>query len=346
MIQTSDLPRHQSLDGSVHDRTYMDMLRYIVEYGDFHADRTGVGTKSVFGYQNVYDLSKGFPLLTTKKMFMRGIVEELRWFLLGRTDNQWLQERQVKIWDEWATKEQCAKFGRKAGDLGPVYGHQWREFGAGHIVTSEIRKDNDIIVQENTTITLKGIDQIKNLCDDLLKNPGSRRMIVTGWNPAEAPIVALPPCHTMFQCKVREKAQRPSSLPEGEWKEVYRAPDAPVDRYLDLQLYQRSADSFLGVPFNIASYALLTHLLAKVSGLKPGRFIHTFGDLHIYTNHKDQVIEQLSRQPKSAPTLRVDSRYAGKGFEGLMEWASGKDMEGLWLDGYDPHPAIKAEVAV
>ncbi len=332
MIETKDLPPAIKHDGPnyLHDWVYSQMLREIVEYGDAHEDRTGVGTKSIFGFQAGFPLSLGFPLLTTKKIPLRLVAEELRWFLLGRTDNQWLEERKVTIWREWATEEQCDKFGRFAGDLGPVYGHAWRHFGQTY--QGPVGTPN-IVVEPNGEDRQHGLieygdkgDQIKTLCDDLQKNPRSRRLIVSGWNPAEATKVALPPCHTMFQCKVRE----------------------PSDglRYLDLQLYQRSADSFLGVPFNIASYALLTHLLAMVSNMKPGRFIHTFGDLHIYTNHKDQVIEQLGRAPRPSPTLEIDESFRGTGFGGLMRWANLKDLEGIRLLGYDPHPAIAAPVAV
>lgn len=291
------------------DNTYAQLLRYVLDNGDSHDDRTGVGTTSVFGYQCRYDLSEGFPLLTTKKMAWKSIQTELRWFLLGRTDNQWLKDHGCSIWDEWATKDQCAKFGRGEGDLGPCYGHQWRRFG------EEDSFDID---------KFEGTDQIKNLCNDLEKNPNSRRMIVTGWNPAEATQVALPPCHTLWQCKVRTKRIGNNTA-----------------RFLDLHLYQRSADSFLGVPFNIASYALLTHLLASAHGMLPGIFIHTFGDLHVYNNHIDQVREQLSRVPFPSPRIEIS---IGKGFDGLMHWA--KTGEGVTLVDYQHHDAIKAQVAI
>ncbi len=303
-----------------HDNTYAQLLRHVLDNGDGHDDRTGVGTTSVFGYQCRYDLSEGFPLLTTKKMAWKSIQTELRWFLLGRTDNQWLKDHGCSIWDEWATKEQCAKFGREEGDLGLVYGHQWTNFGATHMSRGRTASD--------------GVDQIKNLCNDLEKNPNSRRMIVTGWNPAEATQVALPPCHTLWQCKVREKRIGP----------VMESKDCETPhtvRYLDLQLYQRSADSFLGVPFNIASYALLTHLLAKAHGFIPGVFIHTFGDLHVYNNHITQVREQLSRVPFQSPSITVD---IGKGFDGLRQWAN--TGEGVTLVDYQHHDAIKASVAI
>jgi thymidylate synthase len=321
------------------------MLKYILKEGDSHADRTGTGTTSVFGYQNRYDLCRGFPLLTTKRMAWKSIVAELAWFLLGRTDNKWLTDRGVKIWDEWATKEQCAKFGREEGDLGPVYGAQWRNFGE--------RKGKD---NYDVPLTLCGVDQIKNLCNDLDKNPNSRRMIVTGWNPIEATKVALPPCHTLWQCKVRTVEY---------WEQDGYENKIRSDKYLDLQLYQRSADSFLGVPFNIASYALLLQLLTHTHGLKPGRFIHTFGDLHVYNNHKDQVKLQLERDGFDAPTVVFPGYLRDQGFAGLMRWAtevgeaslnpdvkfrlndvSNLDGMPVALCGYKHHDAIKAEVSV
>ena len=299
-------------------KSYLDMLQHILAHGDPHKDRTGVGTTSVFGYQLRHDLREGFPLLTTKKMFLRGIVEELRWFLQGRTDNQWLVDRNVHIWDAWATEEQCAKFGRPKGDLGPIYGHQWRNFGGAYIDSY------------NESVRTQGVDQIANLVKDLQQNPGSRRMIVTGWNPEQATQVALPPCHTLFQCKVTEVHEVNDKLVGS---------DLP---YLDLQLYQRSADSFLGVPFNIASYALLTHLLAHVCNLIPRYFIHTFGDLHVYNNHVDQVKLQCSRTPMVLPHLTIDNRIRGMGLHGLLDFT----YEDVILAGYESHPAIKAEVAV
>jgi thymidylate synthase len=327
---------------SIHDDTYATMLKYILKEGDSHADRTGTGTTSVFGYQNRYDLSKGFPLLTTKRMAWKSIVVELAWFLLGRTDNKWLTDRGVKIWDEWATKEQCAKFGREEGDLGPVYGAQWRNFGATPMSRGRTASD--------------GVDQIKNLCHDLDTNPNSRRMIVTGWNPAEATQVALPPCHTLWHCKVRTVEY---------WEQDVYENKIRSDKYLDLQLYQRSADSFLGVPFNIASYALLLQLLAHTHGLKPGRFIHAFGDLHVYNNHKDQVKLQLERDGFDAPIVVFPGSLRDQGFDAVMRWAtdvgeaalnpdvkfrlndaSNLDSMPVALCGYKHHDAIKAEVSV
>jgi thymidylate synthase len=320
---------------SIHDATYQEMLRYILENGDGHADRTGTGTTSVFGYQNRYPLQAGFPLLTTKRMAWKSIVVELAWFLLGRTDNKWLTDRGVTIWNEWATKEQCAKFGRKPGDLGPIYGRAWREFGSTHVTGDD----------GGFGYVDYGVDQISTLCHDLANNPNSRRMIVTGWNPAEATQVALPPCHTLWQCKVRTSPH----------------PDEQV-RYLDLQLYQRSADSFLGVPFNIASYALLTHLLAAAHHMLPGVFVHTFGDLHVYNNHKAQVAEQLERTGFPAPGVMLPTDLAGAGFNGILRWAKSVGEAALdpevkfagpqlssfpvRLLRYQHHPSIKAEVAV
>lgn len=280
-------------------REYLDLLRYTLENGEIRKDRTGVGTIGIFGAQLRFDLAKGFPLVTTKKVHMKSIVQELLWFISGSTDNAWLNERGVTIWNEWATAEQCAKFGRRAGDLGPVYGHQWRNFGA------TLRADG--------SYAKNGVDQLKVLVESLKLNPQSRRLIVSGWNPLEATAVALPPCHTLFQFHVSESGK------------------------LSCQLYQRSADLFLGVPFNIASYALLTHLLAQACGLQPGHFVHTFGDAHIYSNHVEQVKLQLSREPRALPVLKLNPEV--------------KDLfafkyEDIAIEGYDPEPAIKAPVAV
>lgn len=287
---------------NAHDNTYHDLLVHILDHGEEHDDRTGVGTTSVFGYQCRYDISETFPLLTTKRVWWKGVVEELFWFLSGSTNARDLQQRGVTIWDEWATAEQCARFGREEGDLGPVYGHLWRKFGQQKYVD--------------------GVDQIQRLVADLLNNPGSRRHIVTGWDPRVCDRVALPPCHTLFQFKVRVDPQSDTNL-------------------LDCQLYQRSADAFLGVPFNLASYALLTYMIARVCGYRPGRFIHTFGDLHIYSNHMDQVEEQLNREPYVPPKVRIAVPASG-GFDAL-ESLTPDDVE---LLGYHHHPPIKAAVAV
>lgn len=280
------------------ERQYLDLLRRIIEEGVDREDRTGTGTRSLFGHQMRFDLRKGFPLLTTKKVHLRSIVHELLWFLSGDTHVRALQEQKVSIWDEWATPEQTARFGRGPGDLGPVYGHQWRNFGAS------LRADG--------TYADDGVDQLKRLVDEIRKNPNSRRLIVTGWNPKEADQVALPPCHTLFQFYVLEGA-------------------------LSCQLYQRSADVFLGVPFNIASYALLTMMIAQACELGVRDFVHTFGDVHLYKNHFDQAKEQLRREPRPLPTMRLN--------------AAVKDVfafryEDFVLEGYDPHPAIKAAVSV
>lgn len=279
-------------------KQYLDLLRTILEQGRPRLDRTGTGTIGIFGHQSRYDLGAGFPLVTTKKVHFRSIVHELLWFLRGDTNAQSLNKVGVTIWDEWATAEQTARFGRSEGDLGPVYGHQWRNFGA------TLRPDG--------TYNNDGVDQIADLIDQLRKNPFSRRLIITGWNPKEANQVALPPCHTLFQFYVQ-------------------------DGLLSCQLYQRSADVFLGVPFNIASYALLTSLLAHTTGLKPGEFVHTCGDAHLYTNHIEQARLQLSRQPRSMPILKLNEAVSD-----LFQFT----FDDITLEGYDPHPAIKAPVSV
>jgi thymidylate synthase len=277
---------------------YHDLLRLVLDKGKFKADRTGTGTYSVFGAQARYDLRTSFPVLTTKKLHLKSIIYELLWFLRGVTNVRWLQERGVTIWDEWATAEQCARFGRPAGELGPVYGHQWRNF--------------DATKQADGTYAKDGLDQIDWLINEIKRNPESRRLIVTGWNPREQDKVALPPCHTLFQFFVQD----------GE---------------LSCQLYQRSADLFLGVPFNIASYALLTRMVAQVCDLKPGDFVHTFGDLHLYSNHLEQAKLQLSREFRPLPQMKINP--AVKNIHAFQ-------FEDFELVGYDPHPAIKAPIAV
>jgi thymidylate synthase len=279
-------------------RAYLDLLQTVLDEGVTREDRTGTGTRSLFGYQMRADLGEGFPLLTTKKVHLRSIIHELLWFVSGQTHVSHLQEVGVSIWDEWATAEQTTRFGRKEGDLGPVYGHQWRNFGATELEDGSYASD--------------GVDQLTRVLDEIRDNPDSRRLIVSGWNPSEAERVALPPCHTLFQFYVS-------------------------DGRLSCQLYQRSADVFLGVPFNIASYALLTMMIASVSGLKPGDFIHTFGDVHLYSNHLDQARLQLSRQPRPLPTMFIDPSV-----DNLFDFR----YEHFQLKDYLPHPRIKAPVAV
>lgn len=256
---------------------YHDALRTVLAQGIPSTDRTGTGTISHFGLQCRYPLVDGFPLVTTKKLHIRSIIHELLWFLQGDTNIRYLNDNGVTIWDEWADE---------TGDLGPVYGHQWRDFG--------------------------GVDQIQTLIDMIRKSPDSRRLVVSAWNPPDVPQMALPPCHTMWQVRI-------------------------LGGKLHLQLYQRSADMFLGVPFNIASYALLLVMLAHVTGYEPGDFVHSIGDAHIYSNHMDQVATQLSRAPRPLPQLRI-TRDVPSIFDFTYE-----DFE---ITGYDPHPAIKAPVAV
>ena len=263
-------------------KQYLDLLRYIRENGAFKEDRTGTGTQSVFGYQMRFNLADGFPLLTTKKVHLKSIIYELLWFIAGDTNIKYLKDHGVSIWDEWADEN---------GDLGPVYGHQWRSFPA---------PDGG------------KVDQLKNVVEQLKKNPDSRRHIVCAWNPGEVDQMALPPCHALFQFYV-------------------------ADGKLSCQLYQRSADVFLGVPFNIASYALLTMMIAQVCGYELGDFVHTFGDVHIYRNHFEQVALQLSREPRALPTMRLNPERRD-----LFEF----QYEDFTLEGYDPWPAIKAPVAV
>lgn len=283
---------------SKNEQAYLDLLRHVMSEGSEKGDRTGTGTLSHFGAQMRFDLSDGFPLLTTKKVHFKSIVYELLWFLSGSTHVDYLQENGVRIWNEWATAEQTARFNRPAGDLGPVYGHQWRNYGA--------TKD------ENGRYNNDGVDQIAQVVEQIKTNPNSRRLIVSGWNPGEAEQVALPPCHTLFQFFV-------------------------ADNKLSCQLYQRSADLFLGVPFNIASYALLTHMIAQVCGLGVGEFIWTGGDCHIYQNHREQVELQLTRECYALPTLTlnpdVDDIFAFR-------------FEDISVNGYASHPVIKAKVAV
>ena len=261
---------------------YLTLLSDILERGTDKSDRTGTGTRSIFGYQMRFDLSEGFPLVTTKKLHLKSIIYELLWFIRGETNVRWLQERGVTIWDEWADEN---------GDLGPVYGSQWRSWPA---------PDG------------RHIDQLQNVIDQIRAKPDSRRHIVSAWNPAEVDNMALPPCHALFQFYV-------------------------ADGKLSCQLYQRSADTFLGVPFNIASYALLTHMVAQVTGLGVGDFVHTLGDAHVYANHFDQARLQLSREPRPLPRLVMNPER--KRIEDFV-------YEDFAFEGYDPHPAIKAPIAV
>jgi thymidylate synthase len=263
-------------------RTYLNLLEHVLQHGTRKEDRTGTGTLSVFGYQMRFDLTEGFPLVTTKKVHLRSIIHELLWFLKGDTNIRYLKENGVSIWDEWADEE---------GNLGPVYGSQWRSWrGADGAV----------------------VDQITQVVEQIRKNPDSRRLIVSAWNVAEIPNMKLPPCHAFFQFYV-------------------------ADGRLSCQLYQRSADLFLGVPFNIASYALLTMMVAQVTGLKPGEFVHTLGDAHLYLNHLEQTREQLSREPRALPKMKINPDV-----KSIFDF----QFEDFELVGYDPHPAIKAPVAV
>ena len=263
-------------------KQYLDLLKHIRDNGVVKQDRTGIGTKSIFGYQIRFDLQQGFPLLTTKKVHLKSIIYELLWFISGDTNIKYLKEHGVSIWDEWADTN---------GDLGPVYGHQWRSW---------------------PTPDGKSIDQLANVIDTIKNNPDSRRILVSAWNPGEVDKMALPPCHCLFQFYVAEGK-------------------------LSCQLYQRSADTFLGVPFNIASYSLLTMMIAQVCGLQPGEFIHTTGDTHLYLNHIEQVNLQLSREPRALPKMIINPE--------VNDLFSFK-YEDFRLEGYEPWPTIKAPVAV
>lgn len=269
-------------------RQYLDLLDHVLTHGVDKSDRTGTGTRSVFGYQMRFDLTDGFPVLTTKKLHLRSIIGELLWFLRGDTNVRWLQERGIRIWNEWADEN---------GDLGPVYGYQWRSWptpDGGHV------------------------DQIAKVIESIRTNPDSRRHIVSAWNVADVDSMALPPCHTMFQFYVAPPAEHGGT------------------GRLSCQLYQRSADIFLGVPFNIASYALLTMMVAQVCDLEPADFVHTLGDAHLYSNHVDQARLQLTREPRPLPTMRISPRSAIDEYE----------IEDFELVGYEAHPSIPAPIAV
>jgi thymidylate synthase len=283
---------------SKNEQAYLDLLQHVMTNGTEKGDRTGTGTLSHFGAQLRFDLADGFPLLTTKKVHFKSIVYELFWFLSGSTHVDYLQQNNVRIWNEWATADQTARFNRPAGDLGPIYGHQWRNYGATK--REDGSYDND------------GVDQITDVIEQIKTNPNSRRLIVSGWNPKEADQVALPPCHTLFQFFV-------------------------ADNKLSCQLYQRSADLFLGVPFNIASYALLTHMVAQVCGLEVGEFVWTGGDCHIYQNHREQVELQLTRSLYELPTLTLNPDI-----KDIFAFT----FDDISVEGYESHPAIKAKVAV
>ena len=292
-------------------KQYLDLCRKVLEEGTYKDDRTGTGTYSIFGYQTRYNLEEGFPLVTTKKVFLRGIIHELLWFINGDTNIKYLVDNNVHIWDDWAYKEyknsidykgetmqefvdkiksldKDDPFVRMYGELGPIYGMQWRNF-------------ND-----------EGVDQLANLIDQIKTNPNSRRLIISAWNPCEVDKMALPPCHSFMQFYV-------------------------INGKLSCQLYQRSADIFLGVPFNIASYSLFTMMIAQVCGLKPGEFIHTMGDAHIYTNHVEQIKVQLSREPKLLPKMKINPNV-----KSIFDFK----IEDFELEGYEPWPKIKGEVAV
>ncbi len=299
-------------------KQYHDLLRLVMEKGKFKSDRTGTGTYSVFGAQARFDLHNTFPVLTTKKLHLRSIIHELLWFLRGERNIRYLRDNNVTIWDEWADEK---------GDLGPVYGKQWRNWvknsrgrkGADESPAQptlfDLREGSDAIKATPSPPRLRskyGIDQIAMVIEQIKKTPDSRRLIVSAWNVADIDSMALPPCHALFQFYV-------------------------MDGELSCQLYQRSADLFLGVPFNIASYALLTLMVAQVCGLKPGEFVHTFGDLHLYANHIEQAKLQLTRQPRPLPQMKLNPAIKS------IDKFTFEDFE---LVGYDPHPAIKAPIAV
>ena len=292
-------------------KQYLDLCKKILNEGHWKDDRTGTGTYSIFGYQMRFDLSKGFPLLTTKKVFLRGIIHELLWFIAGDTNIKYLVDNDVHIWDDWAYKnytlskdykgetieefaakikeaDKDSEFVKVYGELGPVYGRQWRNFNE------------------------EGVDQLENLINQIKTNPNSRRLIISAWNPCEVDQMALPPCHSFMQFYVNEGK-------------------------LSCQLYQRSADVFLGVPFNIASYSLFTMMIAQVCGLEAGEFVHTFGDAHIYSNHVDQINLQLSREPRELPTMKINPNV-----KSIYDFK----IDDFTLEGYNPHARIKGKVAV
>lgn len=291
------------------EQAYLGLLQLVLSQGSEKEDRTNTGTLSYFGAQMRFNLQDGFPLITTKKVHLKSIIHEVIWFLSGDTNVKYLQDNKVKIWDEWATKEKCNKFGRDKGELGPIYGHQWRNFGA-----DLLDKENQFDCEkgDNGEYLNNGFDQISWLINEIKVDPNSRRLIVTGWNPLDANDVELPPCHCLMQFFVSNGK-------------------------LSCQLYQRSADLFLGVPFNIASYALLTHIIAHVCDLEVGEFIWTGGDCHIYKNHINQVKLQLSRKPYELPTLGMNPHI-----KNIFDFK----YEDFWIVDYESHPSIKAPVAI
>ena len=307
-------------------RAYLDLMQRILDRGEVREDRTGTGTIGLFGEQLRFDLSEGFPLLTTKRMPFKSVVAELLWFLRGDTSAASLRADGCTIWDEWATKEQCARFGREEDDLGPIYGWAWRNFG-GDYKGSQARTTHYLPKDSPSWMPRLfgyGFDQIRWLVDEIKRNPFSRRLIVSAWNPSDAAVVALPPCHTLFQCYVQRANL--NSHPR-----------------LSLHLYMRSADYFLGVPFNVASYALLTHLIARDCGLGVGELVVSFGDVHLYRNHLDQAREQLSREPRTLPSLLIQGDHS-EAPRSILD--PGWRKEHVSIVGYDPHPAIKAAVSV
>jgi thymidylate synthase len=288
-------------------KQYLDALNYVISNGTKVSNRTGIDTISTFGYQMRFDLQDGFPLVTTKKMHFKGIIHELLWFLNGDTNAKTLQKNGVHIWDEWATEEQCAKFRRVEGDLGPIYGHNWRNFGASSKNTQILNKFG-----WNKTYNNDGVDQISYIINEIKKNPTSRRLIVSAWNPKEINEIALPACHTMFQFNV-------------------------INNKLSCQLYQRSADLPLGVPYNIASYALLTHMIAQICNLEVGDYIHTIGDMHIYENQLDGIHEQLTREPLELPKIYLNPKV-----QNIFDFV----YDDIKLIDYQSHTAIKMPVAI
>jgi thymidylate synthase len=281
-------------------QTYLNLMQHVLDQGHVKTDRTGTGTRSVFGWQMRFDLEQGFPVLTTKKLHLRSIIHELLWFLQGSTNIAYLKEHGVSIWDDWADEN---------GELGPVYGKQWR------------RWETIVPGKDGAPPTIRTIDQITQLVEGLKNNPDSRRHLVCAWNPGEVDRMALPPCHALFQFYVAPPATG----------------DADQRPRLSCQLYQRSADIFLGVPFNIASYALLTMMIAQVCGYRPGEFIHTLGDAHLYSNHLEQAKLQLSRETRKLPVMRINPEV-----KDLFAFR----FEDFTLEGYNPHPHIPAPVAV